>query len=634
MPYSCQEIPYSISIGIDISKNEIKDNELDFPIDIIKSNEFSNYDYLITPISIKDKNLRKNFPNENLEPIFIDDYYSISSSLFKNQIIAKLHENDFISIKDNIDIINKDLDYCNHISVKGINIKFNNIKNSEETFILIQTLKDYLKINPDRRINFEVELTIEGLNTYRKLISSFEDYYQNIGMSLIIQKQISENFQEILKEIIVFNINYITIPLSSFLVNKNGFPVLSHNHQEICKFLFEFKPDLIIKDDLNIIKYNEEKSIINFGPMKDCYIYLTYLFKSHKEFKDRTEDLLTFYYDVLQFPLQPLKDNLQSQVYQAFEEDNTKYKYYEKAIFKVIEDLLKDNKNMKLTIGIFGGGRGPIIRSVINAINNHNIEKENYILFCVEKNLNAFNTLLTLKKNEDIFSNVKMINADMRKFNPNNYNLDKIDICISELLGSFGDNELSPECLINLKQYMSEKGIMIPQEYTSYLRPIYCPSIWSNINSIKENYNSPYIILFKRAFYPIEKIEKCFEFKHYLNEKSDNFNQSKNISFTFDKDYYITGFAGYFDTILYKDVKLSICPNEEHTDKLISWFPIYFPSYRQIQVKKNDTLTINISRINDGKKVWYEWNFDNNNDLLGYNSIIHNLNGEGYSIIL
>jgi hypothetical protein len=82
MPYSCQEIPYSISIGIDISKNEVKDNELDFPIEIIKSNEFSNYDYLITPISIKDKNLRKNFPNENSEPIFIDDYYSIFHHLY------------------------------------------------------------------------------------------------------------------------------------------------------------------------------------------------------------------------------------------------------------------------------------------------------------------------------------------------------------------------------------------------------------------------------------------------------------------------------------------------------------------------------------------------------------------------
>ena len=74
MPYSCQEIPYSLSIGIDISKNEIeKEKELDFPIEIIKSNEFSNYDYLITPISIKDKNLRKKFPNENSNPIFIDD---------------------------------------------------------------------------------------------------------------------------------------------------------------------------------------------------------------------------------------------------------------------------------------------------------------------------------------------------------------------------------------------------------------------------------------------------------------------------------------------------------------------------------------------------------------------------------
>ena len=33
MPYSCQEIPYSLSIGIDISKNDIeKEKELDFPI--------------------------------------------------------------------------------------------------------------------------------------------------------------------------------------------------------------------------------------------------------------------------------------------------------------------------------------------------------------------------------------------------------------------------------------------------------------------------------------------------------------------------------------------------------------------------------------------------------------------------
>jgi hypothetical protein len=40
-------------------------------------------------------------------------------------------------------------------------------------------------------------------------------------------------------------------------------------------------------------------------------------------------------------------------------------------------------------------------------------------------------------------SQVKLVHSDMRSFNPR----EKADIIVSELLGSFGDNELSPECL-------------------------------------------------------------------------------------------------------------------------------------------------------------------------------------------
>lgn len=40
-------------------------------------------------------------------------------------------------------------------------------------------------------------------------------------------------------------------------------------------------------------------------------------------------------------------------------------------------------------------------------------------------------------------SQVKLVYSDMRSFNPR----EKADIIVSELLGSFGDNELSPECL-------------------------------------------------------------------------------------------------------------------------------------------------------------------------------------------
>lgn len=40
-------------------------------------------------------------------------------------------------------------------------------------------------------------------------------------------------------------------------------------------------------------------------------------------------------------------------------------------------------------------------------------------------------------------SSVKLVFSDMRAFKPS----EKADIIVSELLGSFGDNELSPECL-------------------------------------------------------------------------------------------------------------------------------------------------------------------------------------------
>lgn len=36
------------------------------------------------------------------------------------------------------------------------------------------------------------------------------------------------------------------------------------------------------------------------------------------------------------------------------------------------------------------------------------------------------------------------------------------------------------------------------------------------------------------------------------------------------------GFSGFFDTVLYKDVKLSIVP-ETFSVGMFSWFPIFFP---------------------------------------------------------
>ena len=54
-----------------------------------------------------------------------------------------------------------------------------------------------------------------------------------------------------------------------------------------------------------------------------------------------------------------------------------------------------------------------------------------------------------------------------------------------------------------------------------------------------------------------------------------------------------------------------------------------------MEIKANETLEILIWRVNDGKKVWYEWSFNilNNNMDLSC-SQIHNFQGAHYSIII
>ncbi|VDN25580.1 unnamed protein product [Dibothriocephalus latus] len=64
---------------------------------------------------------------------------------------------------------------------------------------------------------------------------------------------------------------------------------------------------------------------------------------------------------------------------------------------------------------------------------------------------------------------VHLVPGDMRQLSPD---LEKADIFVSELLGSFGDNELSPECLDGAQHLLKENGISIPSSYTSYVAPL------------------------------------------------------------------------------------------------------------------------------------------------------------------
>src|SRR5688572_5406318 len=127
-------------------------------------------------------------------------------------------------------------------------------------------------------------------------------------------------------------------------------------------------------------------------------------------------------------------------------------------------------------IMVVGAGRGPLVHASIKAAEE--AQKDVHV-FAVEKNSNAVITLKSLQETTWNVSSerVTVISSDMREWKPEDDQ--KADIVVSELLGSFGDNELSPECLDGVWSYVKPSAISIPQEYSSYLVPISSHKLFS-----------------------------------------------------------------------------------------------------------------------------------------------------------
>ena len=124
---------------------------------------------------------------------------------------------------------------------------------------------------------------------------------------------------------------------------------------------------------------------------------------------------------------------------------------------------------------------------------------------------------------------------------------EKVDILVSELLGSFGDNELSPECLDGAMRFLKgastnekrtlasddthaeppEDGISIPASYTAYLAPISSSKLYNEarVNKDDKSLETPYVVMFQSinilsglgggisgACGP--RIQACWEFAH------------------------------------------------------------------------------------------------------------------------
>ncbi len=97
---------------------------------------------------------------------------------------------------------------------------------------------------------------------------------------------------------------------------------------------------------------------------------------------------------------------------------------------------------------VVGAGRGPLVAASMRASRRANTPLR---VYAVEKNPNAVIHIQQLLRREGWTDSVRIVSADMRQWQAP----EPADILVSELLGSFGDNELSPECLDGAQRFLA-----------------------------------------------------------------------------------------------------------------------------------------------------------------------------------
>lgn len=375
-------------------------------------------------------------------------------------------------------------------------------------------------------------------------------------------------------------------------------------------------------------------------PLNVYASYFRHLERQQEPLSDLEQTTLTNFQDWLQSPLQPLSDNLESMTYEVFEGDPVKYFQYEMAIAAALRDWAAQGKPTsspggEVVIAVAGSGRGPLVTRALRASESTGVPVK---VWAVEKNPNAY--VYLLRQNQQAWGGrVTVVKTDMRAWkgpilststSSDSPVYGNVDILVSELLGSFGDNELSPECLDGIQHVLAPgHGISIPASYTAHVSPIATPRIYADIQQRattgEENaFNTPWVVRLFALDFVAQRVpdrprfQQAWEFAHPLPRATleavearraggvagggggsmagavganDHNARHCHLTFVCRSRGAIHGLAGYFESVLYEStaastgegedgkVELSILPEniDRKSKDMISWFPIFFP---------------------------------------------------------
>mmetsp|Transcript_3099 Transcript_3099/g.4782 ORF Transcript_3099/g.4782 Transcript_3099/m.4782 type:complete len:589 (+) Transcript_3099:15-1781(+) len=583
--FSSPNLPWNLFIGKDFES--ITDIKLQ-----LNSAKSERFDYIRVPLFNQHKVLN---PDLETKAPFVASDFALQSTEWNNCVQGKVtFRFDLESQEDTVrtkaeQFLKKQVDWAIYVGVHSIIIPCPSLKCSNLARVLNQYLEQGFYY---QKLVIEVDVCEwENWNNLRLVLGPST----SLGVSLVVsQTEFPVELQNLwLGEPVL----QVCVKDEAFTLNKHGFPVLTPENQEFFQNLFKQKVTVSISSE-ELEKHRD---------------YIFYLFRKQPELSV-IEEFSYEYWDYLQAPLQPLMQNLESYTYEAFEKDSVKYRLYEEAIAKALED----NPTYEVVM-VIGAGRGPIVKAAIKAAS---ALSRNIRLYALDKNPNAVATLENLRLSE-WGDSVQVVHCDMRNWSPP----EKAHIVVSELLGSFGDNELEPECLAGIERLLLENGISIPCKSTSYASPISSHKNWVNSVTSEKNPEQPYVCMLHN-FYKLDRSLPVFSFEYPSNSSFERF---KSLRFQVEQPVTLHGFVGYFESVLYKDLKLSTLP-ETHSEDMCSWFPMYFPIKKPVFAKRGE-VELNIWRCNSSGKAWYEWELSvYYRENLTQTSGIQNVNGEQFWI--
>ena len=499
------------------------------------------------------------------------------------------------------------------------------------------------------------------------------DGLSNIGMMLVMEPMPTMNSAAatvatqivLVHKAVGANLKAVCFPTKVFLTNKRGYPTLAKSHQ----VLFTQVLKRIGRTVRVLLDGPSVHDIANAGDgmgTTKCLPYLQYI----RHMRQRPEvvaaldseeaSMESAYLDSLQRPLQPLKDHLEFSMYETFEKDPVKYAKYQEAVFMALNDGIATIKPSTdspqiITIVVAGAGRGPLVMRSIRAFRQLQAPHDSLILkvYAVEKNPSAVIYLESMARhNAEWRGIVNVVHTDARTLTSSNLNGNKIDIVVSELLGSFGDNELSPECLDPLfaSDCCKSTTVSIPMEYTALLAPVSSLRLHTDAKQqaqvphegaqplgIQRAMETSYVVR-THAASQTHAEQSCWSFQHPSPTSSKE--RSAALEFAPDPTFgaasgcgygqvdqavasivgqspvesagpvTLHGLLGSFTAILYSrgndSCEISIAPHRFSKD-MFSWFPIYFPFREPMYVPAGSNVSVNMWRKCAEGRVWYEW---------------------------